>query len=83
MLGAAAVAGQVRGCAGFFRAVLANSVLMLRIRSERCRQGPAWPCVAPGAHLLRGVPLNAFKKLCILHLATTGMRRRGYLFPCP
>lgn len=33
--------------------------------------------------LVRGEPLNAFTKLCTLHLATTGMKRRGYLFPCP
>lgn len=33
--------------------------------------------------LVRGELLNAFKKLCSLHLAATGMKRRGYLFPCP
>lgn len=52
MLGDAAAMGQVRGgCPGLFLAVLANPVLMLQIRSKLCRQGPAWLCTAPGAHL--------------------------------
>lgn len=51
MLRDAAVVGQVRGCLAFFLAVLANPVSMLQIRSNLCRQNPAWPCVAPGTRL--------------------------------
>ena len=52
MLGDAAVVGQVRGCPGLFLAVLANpGLMMLQIRSDLCRQGPAWLCTAPGARL--------------------------------
>ena len=46
----------------------------------------AGPCLAvhgTGSALVRGEPLNAVKKLCTLHLAAAGMKRRGYLFPCP
>lgn len=41
LLGDAAEVGQVRECPGLFLAVLANPILMPRIRSELCRQGPA------------------------------------------
>lgn len=41
MLRDVAVVGLVTGCPGLFLAVPANPVLMLQIRSELCRQGPA------------------------------------------
>lgn len=54
---------------------LENPILMPQIRNELCKARSCLTVHSIQSALVRGELLNAFKKLCSLHLAATGMKR--------